>query len=612
MPKKKIENAETVETLILLGLIFCVTGIAIPVGNLILRILNHKLLLDITPGHIITMNPLASVTMILLGVAIFIIRKEKPDKINARIAMILCILVGVTCIVKIFSIIFRFEFYLDEILFRDQLVLPEGIKWDQKLNSLAPYTATGILFLSVSILISLSRFKYKYSQFLNYITFLMSLLSCYGYVYLLKDKETPFHLISMAFYSALTLILLSLSVLFLRPHRGTMKYLIGQNTSQIVLLRFMAFFIPLIIEFIKRTGENQGWYESNYGTAFFAACTFIISMSLIGYKSNVQLKLRKKKSEYKQRIIDEQKLLKRIIDESPLWISIYNLLKQRFIYLNKSNRDHIPLSRKYHTSESYIEALYSTMHPNDVDYVRDKNEKYKEYSLNDTDSFIYRVYDKTNKILWIYSKAIVYKLKKGKAKEILFNSYDITNRQEYKKKLKNINREIQDQNDELESINKVIENYSVELEEQVKERSKEIEDNEKSYEVFLENSLDGIILYRFKNKEGIPTDIPLEEQVQEVFDNCYIEYANEKLAKIHGYESGDEMKGIWLRDYLKMDEEKIKVAVKKFLGSGYRIEGLETVHAKKDGKALKIRSNLIGEVEDKLFKSAWGTQTFYE
>jgi len=609
---KRAENQKTVSRLILLGHIFCYIAFFIPALNILLRFIHYPLLQKLTPGGWITMNPLSALCFLLLAIAIWLVTKEHYTGLRVKISTAICFGVCIICLGKIVAVLLGFSYRLDELLFKHQMVVPKQAEWDENYNTMAPNTAFGLFMIGFSVIIinniHHSRF-FKYAQFLNYITVLIAVLSIYGYIYEIETLYSYFRLIPISFHSAIALVFLSSSILFLRPHKGSMALLIGENPTQIVLLRFLAIFIPLIIGWVKIYGEQQGWFGTKSGTTLLASCTFAISMILLGWKSNVQFRLSKVKEKYKNTLKRERKRFQRIIELSPLNINIYDLKNDHYIFTNRASRQLYRLDNENLVNHRYKSLVEKIVYKDDIPMVKDRLGKLKKMKLGEKDDYKYRVYDKDHNLRWISSRGVIYKEEQGKPSQVLFNSFDINSQMEKEIKVRELNEEIRKRNEELEKINRKLESFRDELEDKIKERTTEIKKSEQRYREFIDKNIyEGIIIYEFGDLGGVDTTKSVDEQIKDLLKYGVIGEANPALAKMHNYKSPDDMIGIRFVDYLDLGEDKLVQILDKFVRSDYKLEKIETFHLTNDGETIRVRSNFIGQVDNDKLLSVWGTQ----
>lgn len=605
-----IEDKNTVATLIQLGKILCLISFFIPAATLVIRIFDYDLLRKVSYGDLIVMNPLTAICLILISAALWVVRSEKVSKKKIKLSNILCLIVFLLGLAKIITVLFNVPLVLDEIIFPEQLSHSDNFRWNKNMNVMSPITGISLTLLSGSIiLINKGTSKsFRVAQFMNYFVSLMALLSIYGYIYNIEGLYAYVKYIPESFHTAISAFTLASGILFLRPHRGSMARIIGQHTVEIVLLRMLAFIIPLFIGYIKIYGENHGWYGKEFGTAIFTSTTFAISMFLIGWKSNIQFKLRRQRQKNENQIKKDRETLKRILDYSPTTISIINIETDEFSFVNNLSKKNFRIEDDDLIGKSYIDVIKKIVFEEDVNLALNRYQDFKKLGPRDVDELTYRVYDKDGKVNWVYSRAICFRFRSYEPVQILMNSINITKEKELQLKLKARNREIASKNTELKKIKDRLEGIKEDLQAEVKKRMEELEESKKLCKDFFEKSFEGILRYSFKDIDGIEVDLSIEEQVDLMAKHTYVAEANPAFAKLHKYDEPEEIIGTPLFKYLKIPKEQGLKILKKFVENGYRLENTYTVHADKDGNPVELITNLTGIVEDNKLYGAWGTE----
>jgi|GEM_PF-5255293 PAS domain S-box-containing protein len=443
--KKNIPITDlTALTLLRLGKLFCLLGTLIPVLILIGRATNYDLVISLTPGKFIVMNPLSSLCFIMTGIAIWLVRNTTASSKNRKISRILVFIVGGIGVLKLATLFLGVDFTLDVLLFKEQLNFNKQI-YNTRWNEMAPNTALNLALLSITIwLIDYNERKVKYVQYINYVIVLMALLSLYGYTYGVQNLYGLSHMVPMSFYSGLCLLLFSISVLFLRPMKGSMAILIGENPAEVVLLRFIALVLPLVFGWLKIQGERFQIVEKEFGTAVFAVLTYVIAMMLIARKSSVQYRLRKARKKIVDLIEEDNKRMKRILDNSPTYISIYDIDSGYLVYSN--NTYNILKDPQKFTSIPLMEILKLIIYPDDLDKIKARLKEYSSFKEDEASQLDFRMIDKDGEVRWFYSRAIPFRMENGRAKQILINAMDFTN-------FKKAEEELQEQK---RFINKVV------------------------------------------------------------------------------------------------------------------------------------------------------------
>lgn len=605
-----IEDKATVNVLVNTGKAFYITGFIIPISTIVLRFIDFELLRKVSFGGAVFMNPLSAILFMLLAIAIWSIREEHSSYKAIRRSDIICYFVISIGILRIITSLMGMPMILDELLFQEQILLSENKSLGININTMAPNTGLTVVLIGVSVILTNKETTqlFNIAQFLDYLVTLISLLSIYGYIYRIEDLYGYLESTPISFHSSVCSFLLAGSVLFLRPHRGSMALLIGENPIEIVLMRFLALLIPLLTGLIKIYGENNGWYGKEFGTAVFAAITFAISMILLGWKSSIQSKLRKLRRKTESQIQGERETFRRVLDISPTTISIIDLSSERFIFANEMNRKTFRMNEENLEDKKYSDVMAEILPEEDKELALNRLSKIKHLKPDQYEEITYRLYDKDGNINWIYSRAFGFEYAHDEMKKVIISSLNITKQKEIHAKLEEKKKEVKRQNKELNKINKELRSFQEDLKNKVADRIRELKVSEQKCKEFFERSFEGIMRYALKDIDGIDTSLSTEEQIKLIRQHAYIAEANRRMAEIHHFDSPDELIGTSLSDFLAMDEKKKAQLIKIYIDNNYKFESQETIHYGKDGKTLKILTNMIGIIQDNKLIGAWGTQ----
>jgi PAS domain S-box-containing protein len=132
--------------------------------------------------------------------------------------------------------------------------------------------------------------------------------------------------------------------------------------------------------------------------------------------------------------------------------------------------------------------------------------------------------------------------------------------------------------------------------------------SEQKYRNFIEQSMEGIWFLSFD--QPIPTSLPPEEQVKLIYQYGYIAECNDMLARMYGYPSSAEMRGVRLLN-VEAGEQLNEInyqSTLKLVKDGYRSGGRETKERTRDGETAYFLNNAVGVLEDDCLVGLWGTQ----
>jgi PAS domain S-box-containing protein len=132
--------------------------------------------------------------------------------------------------------------------------------------------------------------------------------------------------------------------------------------------------------------------------------------------------------------------------------------------------------------------------------------------------------------------------------------------------------------------------------------------SEQKYRNFVEQSMEGVWFLEFD--QPIPTSLPAEEQVELIYQSGYISECNDVLARMYGYSSIAEIRGVRLLALHaegKVSEINYQATL-QLVREGYRSGNRETKEQAHDGQTVYFLNNAAGVIEDDCLVGVWGTQ----
>ncbi|WMJ73660.1 PAS domain-containing protein [Cytophagaceae bacterium ABcell3] len=257
-------------------------------------------------------NPVESILFMLSSFAVFIIVRRGYSKRIKRLSQGIAVLVGIVGFEALIETLADFDFHIGELLFYDQLYDERR----QELTLIAPNAAFNFILLSFAIyFVDYHKSRRPAEPFCIAIT-LISFLSFYGYVYGVTYLYGIASFIPMSFIATLLFLMMSLSVLFCRPYKGSMALLIGESPGEIIFWRFLALFLPLIFGYIRLAGEKNNIFSAQFGAALTALFSYSIAMFLLGRKAVVKHRLKKEKRKTQRTMKEDARRLKSIFNNS--------------------------------------------------------------------------------------------------------------------------------------------------------------------------------------------------------------------------------------------------------------------------------------------------------
>lgn len=129
--------------------------------------------------------------------------------------------------------------------------------------------------------------------------------------------------------------------------------------------------------------------------------------------------------------------------------------------------------------------------------------------------------------------------------------------------------------------------------------------SEERYKSFIAVAGEGI--WRFDFEVPISTDLPLDEQVDCVYQYAYLAECNDVYAQMYGYNHAEVMIGFRL-EQITPDTAFNRAYLRRFLASDYRLLNGKSHAVDHQGNPHTILNNLVGIVENSYLVCAWGTQ----
>jgi PAS domain S-box-containing protein len=235
--------------------------------------------------RLVAMNPVTSFAFICSGISFFLFTSKVFTKTKQIVASFFASLVLLIAVLKITSLIFGIDFYVDRLLFYSKLDRDAmgNISNGMSINTSLCFLLSGIALL----LMTKNTRKQKPSHFLAIIIFLIGALSLVGYLYRVQEFYGAFIYMPMALNSALCFLFFSLAVLFADPGNGIMKEITSTSTGSITarLLIPAAIILPVVLGLLRLYGDWAGVYTTEFGSAILVLAIIIIFLSVIWYNS---------------------------------------------------------------------------------------------------------------------------------------------------------------------------------------------------------------------------------------------------------------------------------------------------------------------------------------
>ena len=279
------------------------------------------------PFHgLVSMNPLSSVSFVLLGSAFFLFNSSSPSRNNSIIPVILSLIVFSIATIKCLDLLFDWNIGIDQILFSDAL---EHDLVGNAANRMAPNTAA-CFFVSSIAMIVLNRFenkaKFLLSQVLTLVVALIGWLSILGYIYHERTFYGILVYIPMAFHTAICFFLFSIAQLFIQPAKGIMKAFTSRFSGSVMarLLIPTVIIVPSILGYLRMEGYRSGIYSNEFGVALLIIFIIIIFAAIVWYNASLLNRRDMQKLQAEQALHDSEVQIAAIFENAPDVVVVIN------------------------------------------------------------------------------------------------------------------------------------------------------------------------------------------------------------------------------------------------------------------------------------------------
>ncbi|MGI8649158.1 MAG: PAS domain S-box protein [Rubrobacter sp.] len=162
--------------------------------------------------------------------------------------------------------------------------------------------------------------------------------------------------------------------------------------------------------------------------------------------------------------------------------------------------------------------------------------------------------------------------------------------------------------DNLARLNTAIDRELREAENR-RERRRAREDlsrSEERYRTFVAQSTEGI--WRAEMEKPLDIRLSPDEQLELLYERIYFAEANDTMARMYGYERGEELVGTRLESFMPRDDPWSRAFLLDGFENGYRITDAESREVDRWGETRYFLNNFVGIVEAGHLVRIWGTQ----
>jgi PAS domain S-box-containing protein len=276
---------------------------------------------------LVTMKPNTALCFVLSGISLWRSQIEQNKGGNdtnrylpcSRICAASVTLIGLLTLAQY---LFGWNFGIDELLFQEQtsavLTSPPG---RMGLNS-----ALNFIFLGIALEISAhspNQRNFWYVQILAVMVLVISAQVLIGYIYQVGLlPTTPSHTTSMGLHTALKFIVLCIGILWARPNQAFMAVVMSDTYGGLIARRFLpaAITLPLVIGWLILHGQLAGKYGSAFAISLFAIILIVIFAILIWQTTAVISRIEQQHYETQKRLKAQEEKLRTFVDANIIGI----------------------------------------------------------------------------------------------------------------------------------------------------------------------------------------------------------------------------------------------------------------------------------------------------
>ncbi|MGG6262967.1 GAF domain-containing protein [Leptolyngbya sp. AN03gr2] len=134
----------------------------------------------------------------------------------------------------------------------------------------------------------------------------------------------------------------------------------------------------------------------------------------------------------------------------------------------------------------------------------------------------------------------------------------------------------------------------------------ELRKSEALYRSLFEISNEGI--YRWQLDQPISPASPVEEQIEQIYQNFTFAQANDACAAMYGLEKGEDVVGMRISQIHVSESEKNRDFVRTFVENGCRVRNAESEEIDASGQKRYFLNSGISFIENGRVTGGWGTQ----
>lgn len=207
--------------------------------------------------------PNTAFSFTLIGLTLFLCLNKKADKRLHFLLFIFSSVVALVGFLTLIEYIFGLNFGIDNLFFSREM--------GESIVRMSPQSAFNFLAVGISLFFFLWNTKkgMMAGQIVILVAGLVSLLSLLGFIYNLSSLYTISPYKGMAAHTAVSFVMIFVSILALKPEIGLVKIFCGNGLSGHAARRlFVAMIFLVIIETLVMTARRTGLYDYTFESLF--------------------------------------------------------------------------------------------------------------------------------------------------------------------------------------------------------------------------------------------------------------------------------------------------------------------------------------------------------
>jgi PAS domain S-box-containing protein len=292
-------------------------------------------------GNLVTMKANTALGFTLCGVSLWLAHNLKKDKGASphhnplylwcyRLCAVAVTLIGFLTVVQY---IFGSNLGIDEFLFQDS---PNALGTSHP-GRMGLNTALSFLLVGRSLELLLhqkTHRSYWYSQILALIAALISFQALIGYAYQVEVfYGVQPYTTSMALHTALTFIVLCIGIMWTHPNQALMRVITSNSDSGLLARRFLfaAIAVPFLLGWLIVLGQKVGKYDTAFAVSLFAIIIMVVFAILIWQSAIVVERLSSQRDRVQNELKAYEQKLRSFVDANVIGIlfgDIYGNIQQ--------------------------------------------------------------------------------------------------------------------------------------------------------------------------------------------------------------------------------------------------------------------------------------------